>query len=473
MPYFRDPNLDKNDQQNVQLASGTQTPDMAGSIDGADEQGKPTQSGSKFTNIDSYLQNGNAKGFGEEFGGKIQSGINEAKSNFDTGANAIENKINSSGYVPSQEEINSTVANAGSGTSDEDVKKFQGWTGQSYKGPTSVSDSNGAWDQYWNKANEANTAAKQSGTEAGRFALLDKYYGRPNYNFGEKSLDNLLVQNGGGFNNSQDLQNQAAKLNSYGKQQADKVASDAAQRAGQIEQSKQAANTAVSGAIGNFQSDLDKRVADENQKRLAESSGLYSDFDTGAITDQDYAKLGLTQGEDIYGLNPSQYLTQGQSLNKSNVASDADYAKYAALSKLAGVDPTYLTGAPQAAATPAYSFDKQKLSGDIIGKSQSLQHGLGNVTTDPFYGNNWSNQDLLDAVLKYKNGNTSVFGASPQFGQWAMNKVNEFADTYGAQLEQDGNGMWKLSPKRLGQSKPKTDINSVGNTSSKFGKVVG
>jgi len=142
----------------------------------------------------------------------------------DTAAGQFKNTVNTSGVVADKTQVDSALADPVSA----DAKQFQSWTNASYQGPKSLGDDQSNWNQYWGAAQDANTSAKLAGTESGRFALLDKYYGRPSYSFGEKSLDNLLIQRGGGLNNIQDIQSKAAGLNSYGDQQTKELSGVAA-----------------------------------------------------------------------------------------------------------------------------------------------------------------------------------------------------------------------------------------------------
>lgn len=65
----------------------------------------------------------------------------------------------------------------------------------SYGGPKSLSDRAELYDSAYSKTDQAKKTADLSKSEAGRFALLDEFYARPDYSKGQKSLDNLLVQN--------------------------------------------------------------------------------------------------------------------------------------------------------------------------------------------------------------------------------------------------------------------------------------
>lgn len=457
MPYFRDPNLDqKDDQSNVQLSGGSQQAGDDGTVGDGGPKTKPTNSGSKFTNIDSYLQNGNAKQFGEEFGGKIQGSIDQAKSNFDTTAGNVKSQIDQSGYAPTQDEINSYVSNAGAGTTDEDAKKYQGWLNQSYGGPKSVADNSGAWNEYWNKANEASTAAKQSGTEGGRFALLDKYYGRPTYNFGQKALDNVLVQNGGGFNNASDLQNQASQLSAYGSQKDQEIRNAAAQKAAAIDQSKGAASTAVNSAMSDFQNNLDSRLTFANNDKDKLYSSLMEHLSNGNLSNDDLKYLnGLSGDTNTYGLDPTKYLSNGPALKRGDVATPEQTAQYNALTKLAGIENTYLKPNDKAEGNPSLLFDSARFNQDSNTEMNNLYNTY--LSNSPAEMESFSKLDPKQKAQRLQEAanyltETNQVGSGP---------LAEFIKKVNLHLSKGGS-----------QAAPNRDNNAVGSN-PKFTKVVG
>lgn len=394
MPFFRDPNLDDKESGNVQLSSaGT-----SGAPDGGQAQGqggaeKPFKTGSNFTNIDSYLKNNNSQQFGQEFGNKVQSDINASKTNMDQTAGQVKSQIQNTGYVPTQDEINKQVSNAGRGTTAKDVGSYNDWIKQSYGGPSSLADNESAWGQYWGQAEKAKTEAQQAGKESGRFALLDQYFRRPNYGFGDKSLDNLLIQGGGGFTNAKDLRDQAAGLSAYGDAQSKDIASAAASRAGAIEQSKKAArdalglqddNTVKGGAIGDFQTGLDARTRAAQEQATGAWNGVTSDLGDDAISSKNAELVGLPSGENLYNLDLKNYLTRGQDPTRQQVASDDDYARYQALTQLAGLDPTYLTPDQrvQAGSHPSpTTFDADRFHSDQATSKAEYQYLLDDIAS--------------------------------------------------------------------------------------------
>jgi len=414
MPFFRDPNLERDEDEqsaggSVQLSSGG----MQAGPDGDPNKGSgasATQSGSRFTNLDSYLKNNDAKGFGEQFGQKIESGIDQARANMDQAAGQVRNQIGSF-TTPSESDITGTVEKAKAGNiSDDDAKAYQGWTNQKYQGPQGLADNAQAQGLYWGQADKAKTEAGLAGKESGRFALLDQYFGRPNYSMGQKSLDNLLIQNGGGFNNQAQLQDKAASLVGYGNTQAKQISNEAAAKAAQLEASRKAARGALGlqddgsikgGAIGDFQTDLDGRVKNFDARSAEAYQNALADVKDDALDAPTVGGLGLADGANVYDLDLAKYISQSGPVDRAKLATGSDYAKYQALSKLAGLDPTYLdpskSGMAETQDTPRAAFNKDAVARDLKDREASYRAAVDQA----ILGNGFSEKLLNEWKAKY------------------------------------------------------------------------
>lgn len=353
-PYFYDPLMDKEkDQgspQGIQLSSASSTMNPAGQPQEQGQSGGAPKGIARFQNLDSYLNNNNAQAAGQKFGDKVEGEVDQAKSTMDTAANQFKTKVNASGVVANQSQVNQALSDP----TKADATQYQSWTNAKYDGPKGLEDDQSTWNQYWGAAQNANTTAKLAGKESGRFALLDKYYGRPAYNFGEKSLDNLLIQRGGGLNDVKAIQDKAAGLNTYGANQSKELAATAAQRAAAVENSRNGARSAIGlgengqiqgGAIGNLQNQVSQRAAQWNQARDKQYGDITADLADDQVSDATLKALGLSGGENLYGmdLRDSRYLTKNpQDATAATAATGDEYSRYLALSKLAGIDPTFL-----------------------------------------------------------------------------------------------------------------------------------
>lgn len=368
MPYFRDPNDDRqqNDEQTgLRLANSSQE---GSPVAGAQGSTKQNPTGSHFQNLDNYLSTNDAQGFGQKVQGKVQGDIDQGRTTVDQSVNQVKNQVNQNGVIANPSDIQKAIANP----TQADPNAYHSWINDQYTGPKSVQDNPAAAGAISGAVSNAQTKAGLTGTEAGRFSLLDSYFGRPNYNFGEKSLDNLLVQRGGGLNTN-DLQSQASNLNAYANQQGGEVGNAAAARAGQVEQTRSAARNAIGltdngtisgGAIGGLTGSIDARTKLYNDSLHNQATNLKSDVSDDRVTPETLAQLGLSAGDSLYGVDLSKYLQPTKDATKESIASPEDYSRYLALSQLAGVDPTYLTSATQDQAGKAGSqslYDKAGL----------------------------------------------------------------------------------------------------------------
>jgi hypothetical protein len=414
MPYFRDKNLEDDNEQGggVQLSSAGM---QAGPSGDPNQKAKSANSGSNFANIDNYLRNNNGQAFGQEVGSRVQGSINQARQGVDTAVGEVRNQIQQAPGAPALEQINQVVQGAGKNTTPDQAKQFQGWMNQSYQGPSGLSDNQAAHSRLQGGINKAKAEATAVGTEAGRFSLLDQYFGRPNYSFGQKSLDNLLVQGGGGLGNTRAYQDQAAQLGGYAKDQSEGLVRDAAQKKGEIEQGRINARTAIGldemgqvkgGALGGFQSDVDNRVKAAAQARDDGYNSILDDLADYRVSQDTLAATGLQGGELAYDLDFKNYLNKGADPTRAQVASKDDYARYLALTQLAGIDPTFLTPETQSQAgkyDPKSSFDIERFRADQGGAKASYDAALSNffdvIRNRDYPGLHTTNPDAFFAGL--------------------------------------------------------------------------
>lgn len=401
MPYFRDDNLDKNKDEdgNVQVSSSGVQADPSGNPNGNQGQMQASRSGSNFQNLDAYLKNNDAAGAGQQFGANVQKSVDEARKTVDESVNQVKNQIGSGAGPATQEQINAAIKSAGAGTTADQAKQYQDWTNQMYQGPHSLAESPDAQNRIEGGISSAQQKAKLAGTESGRFALLDQFYGRPSYNFGEKALDNMLVQRGGGFD-PQAAQEQATQLGVYGDQQAKSVQDAAAQRAAQYDQSKALARSSIGlqddgtikgGALGDLQSQIDARVKAENDSENSRYSNLQSDLSDNVINQDTRGITGLKSGIDTYGLNLAAYLNKPNEATAANSATSDEYAKYLALSQLAGTNPQYLSEANKAKAgsyAPEESFNMAGFNKDVSAKKAEYETAAKQPVYPPGYPKN-------------------------------------------------------------------------------------
>lgn len=388
MPYFRDPNEDRdenNQPQGLRLSSSSEEGSPLVGLEGSNKQ-NPT--GSNFQNLDNYLSTNDAQGFGDKVESKVQGDISQGRNLVDQNVGQVKNQIQQGGVVADRSEIERAVANPVSA----DKNQYQSWTNAQYNGPKSLQDNQAAAGAISGAVSNAQTKAKLTGSEAGRFSLLDSYFGRPNYSFGEKSLDNLLVQRGGGLDTN-NLQNQASQLGAYANQQGGEIGNAAAQRAGQVEQTRKTARDAIGltdngtisgGAIGGLTNNIDTRTKFYNDAVTRDFDALKDDVTDDTVRGETLAMLGLESGANLYDLDLDNYLNSAPlSVGKEAIATPEDYERYLALTNLAGVDPTYLTAATKDQAgkvTNQSLVNKDKFQQDLKSADLSYQNDLADAS---------------------------------------------------------------------------------------------
>lgn len=443
MPYFNDPNLeddqDKQKQQQQQQQQGFAVsgaaPSPGGGGQGVASGSQALKTGSGFQNLDKYITANQGNQLGQNLLGKVSGEVNDASQNMAKASDQFKNQVNSANNLPTGDQITSVLNNAGTPNANaSDADQYKTWLNQTYQGPKSLADNSDTWNQYWGKANQANASAQALGSEPGRFTLLDQYFGRPAYDFGEKSLDNLLVQNSGLGSQTQALQNQANALQGQGATQAKALQGVASARQGEVTHSADAARSALgidangqvitgdgAGALGQDYASNDAATAAVNAKRTQDYQDTMNTLATGTapgpvsgflqtapgISNALATQLGLSNGQNLADLNINDYLTQGAALNESQALTPDQRARLVALSQLAGLTPDpSLAQAPTDANPNAYGFDLSRFQTDAAARQAALKQQQLLTATLPIY----------DAVNRTLNVLPPVIGPSRRGG---------------------------------------------------------
>lgn len=231
--------------------------------------------------------------------------------------------------------------------SKADFNKIQGMKNATYAGP----DSLGSIDSLAN----AQQAAKNVDTEAGRNQLVGNLYQNKPLKKGAQLFDNLLLQSAPGSQKTLQDAKRQADISGLEKNLADQQAIIA----GQVNDARTTTantardtGTAITKAQQAFETALNGRVK-QQQQAAAESAQATLDRLTGKLPQN-----SLTGGQDLslLGINQDQYerLLKGiqggyvdpnalgavirdpSNINAGNVASAEDYARYNVLKQLAG-----------------------------------------------------------------------------------------------------------------------------------------
>lgn len=333
----------------------------------AQAPGSQGQGSGQFTNLQSYLDVNADRKFGQEVAGKAQQTVDQAGKAQETADTGFRQKVNSNAIDLDQNLLSEAQRdpNAVVSTADK-FQNFQKMRDAQYGGPKNLVDT-----EDYSPASTATDRARETSemtqSEGGRKAYLDQEYGsgvgRYDYTPGMKKLDNLLIQNDQGSREAfQGVQKGAADVQDRFGTLKNTLAQYADQRAA----ATQGARTATRGMLGldeNGTINKDKgALADTLHSAEARVKDLNTQHDTtlasykNALAGKDNAtlqKLGVNQGQQLFGLDPTSkaFLTDSGQANINTGATKEQQLRMAALSKLAGVDNTFL---PDANAAGSY-----------------------------------------------------------------------------------------------------------------------
>ena len=407
----------------------------AGSPQAQPQQEKGTQKqGSGFVGLDQYMNANKGNKFGNQFTGKVQGSVDTAKQTLNQSADAFSNASNQGAtkWNDVQGQVKGIVDNAGDATTKEDAAKVQGFANAKYQGPENFLGT-AYGTQAQGSVQKASQQAKALQSEGGRFALLDQYFGRPQYNMGQKSLDNLLVQSAPGVAaRAQNIGTQAKQVSATAgqkNQELDNLA--AANRQATLDASKQTKDYLGQAKTG-FETDLNKRYSDYTAANDAYNSALRNDVSDDALGADTLGLYGLNEGQDLYNVNLGNYIQDNPQDSKGQFASDADYARYLALSQLAGDDPTTLLADDRANAGTAVGMgratvDKNRLQSDI----QASRTGYEQAKENPFISYD-------DFIRQYGAALDQGFRQNGQVNMRGVEEAIRQADTYKAKYGEGG-----------------------------------
>jgi hypothetical protein len=298
-----------------------------------------TQSSSgNFTNLQNYIKANQNYNGGQGLAGqtydKLNSQAQGVQSNIDQSQQQFQQQANQNERAYDPNVINQASTNSAAyAANPNNVSTFQNnYLNAKYNGPTSIANAQDLTSQAQNLKNTTDLV----GTEPGRYALLQNLYGNSNYSTGQQQLDNLLLQGNSqqlaklqsaqnlGTNVNTNLTNDLTNASNLAQQYTTEAANTAAQ-------TKNAMNSAITG----YQSDLDARTAALNAQRQQQYNTAQQELTSGQVTQDLLNQTGLKNNQDIFGLQLQNYLNQApETATKNNVATDADQARFNALSQL-------------------------------------------------------------------------------------------------------------------------------------------
>ena len=367
MPYINEELLEDEEQdpQSQQISSSSQ---VIGSGTGGSPQADAIakKGGGQFTNIDEYLRVNQPLKFGEQLAGKVGEDVTKAGESIDKIGQDFRARADQSSVRDNPELIGrATGADATNFAKEQgNVDEWNKIFNAKYSGPAEFQDAPDLASSSSGAVKTATGKAGAAGTEGGRFALIDAYYGRPSSTQGQKALDNLLVQTDPNADNAFDqVRENANALARRASDQEKELTAYGTSARGTTEAARKAAREAIgvddagnyiegAGAIGA----VDKQANEEFERRTREQGLDFGALDTFLgkvgqgggnlpLTPQQQALLGGVDGLRIngrtYGVDPRTYLSK-PNLTKEATSSAAEQERMATLAKLAGVENTFL-----------------------------------------------------------------------------------------------------------------------------------
>lgn len=362
---------------------GSANPTSAPKSSGPDKSGN-------FVGIQQYLSANKpqAAKLGDQVAGVINTSADSARQGVQNLQTEAQNQIKA--VSPLSNDVSGKIDQAETLTPEERLQVKQ-TAGAKYTGPA---DETKLGDAYTNAAKAQKTAVSNidnSGTEQGRMGLISQVNSKPR-TAGINIFDNALVQAGGGREKlaqasaaNQDVKGglDAASQAIRGQiGRADDPNTPEDESAGAIGQTNQAASSAqkrIQDALASWQSGFQPKVQAAqdafNQKQTALTSDIADNpyqLDAGTLE-----MLGLQGREDLYDLDLNNYINNSSiaDINAGNVADQTDYARYGALSDLAGISPSLLdpTKASMAGTAPKSSVNQGKLKEDLGNKQKAYE----------------------------------------------------------------------------------------------------
>lgn len=380
-----------NEQEDDEQQQPGQAPQQTGAQSATISQGAPGGAQGKqpgtpdrpgnFVSLSNYLKANQKQAgkLGDQASGVIQSSADQARQ----GVNSLNQSFNQQAGqgVQADQNLLSRVGEAEK-LSRDDIQKLKAQSSAQYQGPNSLSDLNDQYTQANKSLNQAKTNVQAAGTEEGRKNLITQINAKPR-TAGITNFDNVLLSAGGG----REKVEQAAKANQdvTGNvlEQANQEAQKKAQEIkAQTDATRQQAQGAIQGAQAQFNKQFDandpnSKLSKAIQEALNKNNKIAKDLgDQGELDQETMDELGISEGQSLYNLDLNQFYNQidPNSITAESVADQNDFARYQALSELAGVEPQLLKNAENIGKKQnVKSLDKEAFQ-EALGKQGRATH---------------------------------------------------------------------------------------------------
>ncbi len=414
---------------------------------------------SNFADLGEYLRVNQGQEFGSKLAGKVGEDITKGQGALDTAETQYKERADAATIQDNQGLINQVDTNP----EGIDKTAYTGLRDAEYKGPNSFSDTQDLYNQAQGQTGAAVGKANASKTEGGRFALLDNYFGRPNYSQGEKTLDNLLVQNDD--NSKQAFSQMQANANQL-QQKADNIGTELGNYSAQAKGKTEATRNAARGALGiddagnvvegGNLSNSQKAINDAYTQRTADQDASYQGY-ADALRNRRFADvqgLGLQNTGPLYNVGLENYLSKTNDLSPVSAATPEQFAKFKTLSNLADRPDAWLQDEANVGkydTEPTVGYDFSALDSALGTAGQHFNTGLtpleSNVSNASTArndavnaGNRWASQignpEMLNSTfLRFIDPALSAKYGDITYGQ-LMSQLNGSYDSSVAQVNQ-------------------------------------
>ena len=260
-----------------------------------------------------------------------------------------------------------------------------------YTGPKTVDEVNGYGDTVKATQN-AYQNVQNLGSEGGRQQLLAQNFGRPQYSEGQNKLDQTLLQNSAGSKTA--LENTYSKysnLNQLLDTAQTSVGTAVNKSNTQALANKNAFIPAENQATKSLLDPIQARAAQMNQDNPALISRYTNEANQDKFSDDTLKNLGLTAGQNIYGLNLGSYITpDATQVGVNNAATAEERSKYSALMSLLDNQQTPQITADGKQINPV-SFNQAQFSKDLSAKDTEYKNAYagqrGTVLNNQYLSN--------------------------------------------------------------------------------------
>lgn len=389
------------------------------------QQNQLRPQGTGFTNLSKYMQANQNNKLGQTVSSGIQKDTAAAKSNLQQAENqfgeeSAKGKLGTDSDASRRQDLLNKAQGGTPLTQDEQNEWNRLRTG-GYTGPNELNNVGALQAQ----GQDVQQLGQAVGNQGGRFGLLQRYLGGgPQYTAGQQRFDELLLGTTGG----QQLNQARRGTVGFGNQVANQNA--AAQQVGQsltnqAQGFREGTQNQLQGATTGLQTTLEQRAAEAGKSLQDQYNTELQSIQSGTVNQALAQKLGLSGGQQLYGLNLQDYITAQGGPNAANVADTQQRAAASALASMGaqGTQPVIDVNAAQFDPNKTFDFNQQRFQADVASNKGAYDRQVSENTQNSMYNLNDSNQD---AALRGITRNGSQYDSLKNAG-YSIGKLADLA----------------------------------------------